>query len=143
MPLTGTYFADRSQEIGRAEVIIPANSELIGQTVIGAPFRTRNSLTVIGLRRGVVAHPQGLLTKALKLGATLLVAGPWKAIVNLPAGGKDLVVLNLPAELEQVLPVPGKAPHALFCLAVVVGLMVSGLVPNVQAALIGCLLMGA
>jgi len=31
----------------------------------------------------------------------------------------------------------------LFCLALVVGLMISGLIPNVQAALIGCLLMGA
>jgi di/tricarboxylate transporter len=41
-----------------------------------------------------------------------------------------------------VLPVPGKALQALFCLALVVGLMVSGLVPNVQAALLGCLLMG-
>jgi di/tricarboxylate transporter len=39
--------------------------------------------------------------------------------------------------------VPDKAPHALVCLALVVALMVSGLIPNVQAALIGCLLMGA
>jgi len=76
--------------------------------VIGAQFRTRYGLTVIGLRRGVVAHPQGLLNEALKRGDTLLVVGPWKAIVNLPAGGKDLVVLNLLAEFEQVLPVPGR-----------------------------------
>ena len=55
----------------------------------------------------------------------------------------DLVIINLPAELDEVLPGAGKAPQALFCLALVVGLMVSGLIPNVQAALIGCLLMGA
>ena len=42
-----------------------------------------------------------------------------------------------------MLPVPGKAPQAVVCLVLVVGLMVSGVVPNVQAALIGCLLMGA
>jgi di/tricarboxylate transporter len=56
------------------------------------------------------------------------------------------VVCNLPAELEDVLPVPGKALQALICLGLVVGLMVVGPyihVPNVQAALIGCLLMGA
>ena len=53
------------------------------------------------------------------------------------------MVLNLPAELDDVLPVPGKAPQAVVCLVLVVGLMVSGVVPNVQAALIGCLLMGA
>src|SRR5262249_21303173 len=37
----------------------------------------------------------------------------------------------------------GKALHAVGVLLLVIGLMVSGLVPNVQAALIGCLLMGA
>jgi di/tricarboxylate transporter len=53
-----------------------------------------------------------------------------------------VLILRLPAEIEEVLPVPGKALHAVICLALVVVLMVSGLVPNVQAALLGCLLMG-
>jgi di/tricarboxylate transporter len=142
MPLTGAYFSDRSQEIGMAEVIVPANSALVGETVVGARFRTRFGLTVIGLRRGVVPHARGLLNEALKVGDTLLLIGPWKEIVNLRSDGGDLVIINLPAEFDEVLPVPGKAPHALVCLAIVVGLMISGLVPNVQAALIGCLLMG-
>jgi di/tricarboxylate transporter len=143
LPLSGAYFTDRSQEIGMAEVILPASSELFGKTVVGAGFRTRYGLTVIGLRRGAVAHERGLLNEELKVGDTLLLIGPWKAIENLQSRGRDLVILNLPAEIEEVLPVPGKAPHALACLALVVGLMVSGLVPNVQAALLGCLLMGA
>jgi di/tricarboxylate transporter len=142
VPLSGAYFTDRSQEIGMAEVILPATSELVGRTVAGAGFRTRYGLTVIGLRRGVVAHERGLLNEELKIGDTLLLIGPWKDIKKLQSDGRDLVIINLPAELGEVLPVPGKAPHALFCLALVVGLMVSGLVPNVQAALIGCLLMG-
>jgi di/tricarboxylate transporter len=143
MPLTGAYFTDRSQEIGMAEVIVPANSDLIGETVVGARFRTRHGLTVIGLRRGVVPHARGLLNEELKVGDTLLLVGPWKTIRELQTGGKNLVILNLPAEIEEVLPVAGKAPHALLCLALVVVLMVSGLVPNVLAALIGCLLLGA
>jgi len=143
MPLSGAYFTDRSQEIGMAEVILPATSELIGKTVVGAEFRTRYGLTVIGLRRGRVAHEHNLQNEKLKLGDTLLLIGPWKAIEHLRFDGKDLVTINLPAELDDVLPVAGKAPQAAFCLAVVVGLMVSGLVPNVQAALLGCLLMGA
>ncbi|MFK4502013.1 di/tricarboxylate transporter [Bradyrhizobium japonicum] len=61
---------------------------------------------------------------------------PWNAVA-------DLVTISLPAESKQVLQVPGKAPQAVICLALVVGLMVSGLIPNVQAALIGCMLMGA
>jgi di/tricarboxylate transporter len=142
MPLSGAYFTDRSQEIGMAEVIVAAGSDLIGRTVAEARFRDRIGLTVIGVRRGEVAQERGLQNEALKLGDTLLLIGPWKAIENLRSDGRDLVIINLPAEIAEVLPVPGKAPQALACLALVIGLMVSGLVPNVQAALIGCLLMG-
>jgi di/tricarboxylate transporter len=143
MPLSGAYFSDRSQEIGMAEVILPATSDLIGKTVLGARFRARYRLTVIGLRRGVEPRSRDLLNEQLKIGDTLLLIGPWKAIRELQSARKDLVILNLPAEVEEVLPVSGKAPHALFCLMLVVVLMVTGVVPNVQAALIGCLLMGA
>jgi di/tricarboxylate transporter len=40
------------------------------------------------------------------------------------------------------LPAPGKALQAVGVLLLVVGLMVSGVIPNVHAALLGCLLMG-
>ena len=36
LPLGGAYFTDRSQEIGMAEVIVPASSELVGKTVAEA-----------------------------------------------------------------------------------------------------------
>ena len=143
MPLSGAYFADRAHEIGMAEVIVPPTSDIIGQTPVEAEFRTRFGLTVVGLRRGIVAHQGSLLDEALKTGDTLLLIGPWEDIERLKSDGHDLAIIKLPAELDEVLPAPGKAPQALFCLALVVGLMVSGLIPNVQAALIGCLLMGA
>lgn len=143
LPLSGTYFTDRSQEIGMAEAIIVPTSDLVGKTVVEARFRTQFGLTVVGLRRGVVAHERNLLNEVLALGDTLLLIGPWKDIEKLQSDNRDLVIIKLPAESDEVLKVPGKAPHAIACLALVVGLMVSGLVPNVQAALIGCLLMGA
>ena len=54
LPLSeiGNYFVDRSQEIGAAEVILPAESSLIGQTVREARIRSEYGLTVIGLRHG-------------------------------------------------------------------------------------------
>jgi di/tricarboxylate transporter len=143
MPLGGAYFADRAQEIGMAEVIVLPTSELIGKTVVEAKFRTRFDLTAVGLRRGIAAHEGSLLNEALKVGDTLLLIGPWRDIERLQPGGRDLAIIRLPAEIDEVLSAPGKAPQALFCLALVVGLMISGLIPNVQAALIGCLLMGA
>jgi di/tricarboxylate transporter len=140
--LSGAYFTDRSQEIGMAEVILPPNSDLIGKTVVRDKFRTQFGLTVVGLRRGMVAYDRTFLNETLKLGDTLLLIGPWKNIERLRSDGRDLIIIRLPTEIHEVLPVPGKALEALACLALVVALMVSGLVPNVQAALIGCLLMG-
>jgi di/tricarboxylate transporter len=142
LPLTGAYFSDRSQDIGLAEVMVAADSELAGRTVVDARLRTRIGLTAIGLRHGSVAHEGPLLGEPLRIGDTLLVVGRWKDIERLREDGGDLLILNVPTELAEVLPVAGKAPQALFCLVLMVALMVSGIVPNVQAALIACLLMG-
>ena len=142
LPLTGVYFSDRSQDIGLAEVMVAADSELAGRTVVDARLRSRFGLTAIGLRHGRVAHEGPLLGETLRVGDTLLVVGRWKDIERLREDGGDLLILNLPAERGEVLPVAGKAPQALFSLVLMVGLMVSGVVPNVQAALIACLLMG-
>jgi di/tricarboxylate transporter len=143
LPLSGEYFADRSQEIGMAEVMLTATSDLAGKTVVESKFRTRFGLTMIGLRHGDTAQDRNLRDEKLGIGDTLLVIGLWKDIQRLRTDTPNLIVLNLPAELDDVLPVSGKAPQAVFCLLLMVGLMISGVVPNVQAALIACLLMGA
>jgi di/tricarboxylate transporter len=143
LPLSGAYFSDRTQEIGMAEVIVPPTSELVDKTLVEAEFRTRFGLTAIGLRRGDGAHTEDLLKEKLRVGDTLLLIGPWKEIERLRGDTGNMVVINLPAETDERLPAPGRALQALICLAIVVVLMVGGIVPNVQAALIGCLLMGA
>jgi di/tricarboxylate transporter len=143
LPLSGEYFADRSQEIGMAEVMLTATSDLAGKTIVESKFRNRFGLTMIGLRHGDTAQEGNLRGEKLKIGDTLLVIGLWKDIRRLRTDTANLIVLNLPAELDDVLPAPGKAPQAVFCLLLMVGLMISGVVPNVQAALIACLLMGA
>jgi di/tricarboxylate transporter len=71
-----------------------------------------------------------------------LLAGPWKTIRRLQKAGHELIVLNLPKEYDEIVPAADKAPYALLTLGVVVVLMATGIVPNVQAALIGCLMMG-
>jgi di/tricarboxylate transporter len=139
----GGYFTDRSQEIGMVEVILPAESDLVGQTVLQARIRTESGLTVIGLRRGRTVLGKDLRHEKLKIGDTLLLVGFWSDIGRLQTDGGTIVVLNMPAEHDEVLPAASRAPYALGVLALVVGLMISGIVPNVQAALIGCLLMGA
>src|SRR5690606_24709096 len=119
----------------------PADSKLAGRTVVEARFRSEYELAVIGLKRGRSAHEGSLLGEPLRAGDTLLLVGPWRAIRRLQGETGDLVLLNLPAEFDEVVPAASRAPHALLALGVMVVLMVTGLVANVQAALIGCLLM--
>ncbi|MCE5981635.1 SLC13 family permease [Pseudomonas wadenswilerensis] len=137
------YFIDQSQEVGMAEVAVPPGSQLIGKTLLELTFRSRWGLNVVGLRRDQNAIEEQLVEEKLKLGDTLLVIGTWKAIRQLQTQPRDFLVLSLPAEIDNVAPAGNRAPYALISLAVMVGLMVSGVVPNVIAALIGCLLMGA
>ncbi len=136
------YFTDSRHEIGMVEAIVHNESTLIDHTVLEARIRGEHGLTVIGLRRGRVVHGYGLLNEKLRVGDTLLLVGFWTDIRRLHAEGGNMVVLNMPGELDDALPAANRAPHALGALLLVVALMVGGIVPNVQAALIGCLLMG-
>jgi len=143
VPLAEGDYSDRSQEIGVAEVMVAAESELIGKTVADAKLRTRHGLTLIGLRRGGTAVTGALADAKLRIGDKLLLIGRWKGIDLLRTESPHLVVLHPAIDAHVAAVAHGKTPHALFCLALMVALMVSGVVPNVQAALIACLLMGA
>jgi len=144
LPLGAThrYLTDRTQDLGMIEAIVPAESSLIGKTVLDARVRAEAGLTVIGLRRGREVISDELLAEKLRVGDTLLVTGFWEDIRHLQHEGSDLVPLDMPEELEDVLPAHDRAPHALAILALVVALMVTGVVPNVHAVLIGVLLLG-
>jgi di/tricarboxylate transporter len=142
LPLEGSYFTDQSQQVGMAEVILPPNSGLIGKSMVQSTFRSRYHLNLIGLRRGQRAFVGELLEEKLHSGDTLLLIGSWKEIRQLQTQLHDFVVLSLPAEINRVAPALSQAPYALLSLIVMIALMITGIVPNVIAALIGCLLMG-
>ena len=143
LPSSGTYFSGHSHALGMVEVMLPFDSVLVGRTVLQDEELGRSELTAVGMRRGrTVLEPRGLRTRVMKAGDTLLLAGPWKAIRRLRRAGHHLVVLHLPREFDEVVPAARRAPQAILTLGVVVTLMATGVVPNVQAALIGCLLMG-
>jgi hypothetical protein len=89
---TGNYFVDRSQEIGAAEVILPAESRLIGRTVLEARICSEYGLIVIGLRHGSKVVAQGL-PERLKIGDTLLLIGFRSDIRDLQSND-DIVVLK-------------------------------------------------
>jgi di/tricarboxylate transporter len=137
------YFTDLSQDIGMSEAILPADSSLVGRTVRDSRIRAESGLTVIGLRRASEAVEGDILDEQLRVGDTILVCGFWKDIQRMQSSNdKQIVLLDLPAEFEDVLPAATKGPIALGILGLVILTMITGLIPNVHAVLIGCLLMG-
>lgn len=142
LPPSGRWFSDTTQEIGMAQFIVPPTSRLVGQTLVDARFRSVYGLSVIGMKHGTMPAPESVMRDALRAGDTLLAVGPWLAIRRLHGERRDLLLLDLPSEYDEVVPARRRAPHALAVLALVIVLMVSGVVPNVQAALFGCLLLG-
>lgn len=142
LALSGAHLSDESQELGMVEVMIPPDSKFIGKGIVEARIRSHYGLHVVGLRRGKASLGKDLLEEKLRLGDTLLLAGRWRQIRRVQSRGEELIVLDLPAEYDDVIPAPTRAPHALLALAAMILLMVSGVVTNVGAALIACLLMG-
>ncbi|WON75657.1 SLC13 family permease [Serratia sp. UGAL515B_01] len=142
MVLRGEYFSEQSRNVGMAEVSLIPDSGLLGLSVRDASFRSRYDLNVVGIRRDGEALVGKLVDEPMELGDILLVVGDWKAIRQLQGKTHDFIVLNLPAEVDEVAPAINQAPHALFCLALMVAMMLTDEVPNPIAALIACLLMG-
>jgi len=134
---------DLSRELGMAELLLPPESILIGKSVLDLQLRSQRGITVMGIRRKGEPLGENLLREKLKLGDTLLIAGTWKSIHLLRSQSHDFLLLNLPAEFDEAAPALRQAPFALIGLAATIALMISGLVPNVIAALLGCMLMGA
>ena len=141
LPISGHYFSDHAQEIGMVELMVPPGSPLIDRTVTEARFRSEHDLVVIGLKHGTRPVEAAISSEPMQVGDTLLAVGSWRAIRNVHQA-RALIVLTMPAELDEVIERPSRAPHALVILGLIVAMMVSGIVANVQAALIGCLLLG-
>lgn len=142
MVLRGEYFADQALDVGMAEVSLIPDSEMIGKTVREIAFRTRFGLNIVGMKRDGEAMDGSVVDEPLQLGDILLVAGNWRQIALLAKRGRDFVVLNMPVEVDDASPAHSQAPHAIFCLVLMVALMLTDEIPNPIAAIIACLLMG-
>ncbi|MEB5663902.1 SLC13 family permease [Klebsiella pneumoniae] len=142
MVLRGEYFADQALDVGMAEVALIPDSEMIGKTVREIAFRTRFGLNIVGMKRDGKAMDGSVVEEPLQLGDILLVVGNWRQIALLAKRGRDFVVLNMPVEVDDASPAHSQAPHAIFCLVLMVALMLTDEIPNPIAAIIACLLMG-
>ena len=142
MVLRGEYFSDRALDVGMAEISLIPGSVLEGKTVREMNFRTRFGLNIVGMKRQGVAVEGAVVDESIASGDILLVVGNWKQIAMLSQQGRDFVVHNMPIEVNDASVAHSQAPHAIFCLILMVALMLTDEIPNPVAAIIACMLMG-
>lgn len=135
-------FSESTKSIGMAELTPVPESACLGKSAAEIHFRSHYGVNVVGIKRNGEILTGNIAEEPCKLGDLLLVIGDWKLIRQLPDRTKDFFVLNYPSEIEHAAPAHSQAPHALFCIGLMVVMMVTGIVPNVVACLITCLLLG-
>lgn len=141
VPLKGEYFSAQSKSIGMAEFSLMPESEIIGKSISELKFRSNYGLSVVGVKRNNEILHDNIIHTPLEFGDVLLVMGVWNQLLKFD-GQRDFYLLNAPEESKNVAPALSQAPHALFAVITMVILMITGIVPNVIAALIACLMLG-
>lgn len=140
--LKGEFFSTHYRSVGMAEISVMPEAECIGKTIRELKFRSRYHLSIVGLKRGGEIIQDELLDTPLRFGDLLLVMGVWQQIHRMDGDHRDFFLLRAPAESKNAPPALSQAPHALFSVFTMVVLMITGIVPNVMAALIACLMLG-
>lgn len=135
-------FSQQAKSIGMAEITLVPDSDCIGKTTAELRFRSQFGLNVVGVKRDGEVLAGNFSEVSYSLGDLILVVGDWKAIEQMQNHVKDFYVLNYPLEMERAVPAASQAPHAVLSILTMVFLMVTGIVPNVIAALIACLMLG-
>jgi di/tricarboxylate transporter len=124
--------------LGAAVIMLHPEARSIGQTVTEAALQSKYGLEVLGLLRSD-GRVEDYLETNLQVSDRLLVVGSWSKIDALSALNHELVVLELPEEHQDVVPVRGKAPTALAILAIMVVLSVFNIVPIVVAVMLAAI----
>lgn len=140
--LKSDYFSEHSNSLGMAEVLVAPNSPAVGRVVNSLSFRARYGLTIAGIKRDDSIIDGNVINAEIRAGDVLLVLGVWQQLLTMESKEESFFILNTPQEIRHAVPASEKAPYAFASLAIMVILMVSGIVPNMVAALIACLLMG-
>lgn len=121
---------------GIAEVVIAPGSRLIGKTVTEIAMRRTYGLSVLRLQRGEEPIREGLRDVPLQSTDTLVAHCDWDSLARLE-GDRDFVIVTTDYPREQLR--PNKVPHALFFLAVALGMVLFTDLPLSVALMTGAL----
>ena len=125
-------------DLGGSVALVHPDSGLIGKSLRDIEFRSNYGIDVLGLRRNGKAVT-GYSNTRLQASDSLFLVGPWSKIRQLQTLAHDFVVLEIPAELADVVPSYPRMPVALAILVGMVLLSVFDLVPLVAAVLLAVL----
>lgn len=129
------------QDIGVAEVMPTPESKSLGVPLAGLDFPATYNVTVLGIRHRGRSVSADLPAHRLDFGDTVLIGGNWHDINRLSDDRQNFLLLTLPAEYQDRLTAPGRAPVAIGILVLMVAAMAAQLLPNVAIALIAALAM--
>lgn len=140
--IRGANFNEQTKSMGMVEITPIPEGSVIGKSAVDVHFRSRFGLNIIGIKRQGELLQGNLVEIPIEMGDILLVVGDWKLIQQFRDKTKAFFMLSYPSEIEKAVPARSQSWHAIFSVGVMVALMVTGIVPNVVAALIACLMLG-
>jgi len=115
--ITGDELEQEEEEQGLVEVIVPARSALVGETLASSTFRDRYDVNVLAFRsRGELVRERMDHTP-LKVGDTLLVQATTGSLDRL-SQNRDFIVAHEPEDPDYR---TEKIPHAIAIIAGVIG----------------------
>jgi len=138
LTLSEAALAKMLQTLGAAVLLIHPECRLAGKSLRQSDFRSRHDVHVLGIRRGEESLAD-FVDVPLAAADMLFVAGPWSRITQLRNETHDFILLELPAEFEDVVPARKRAPAAILILTGMVLLSALDIVPTVAAVILAAL----
>jgi di/tricarboxylate transporter len=128
-----------NDDVRLGEAAVAPGSRLIGTTIDRGWIRSRYNVMVLAHRRRGQTLRDRFISIPLEVGDVLLVRGPERALSDM-ASSRDFLMVN---RLESNRRNPEKAPLALGCMAVAIGVAATGLLHVSVAGMLGVVLMVA
>lgn len=129
------------QNFGVAEVLVPPASPLVGKTLLELNLRQRQRINVLSIRRGDGPMALDFASTCLEVGDILLIAAAWEDIERLSGPRRDLLLLEVPDEINQRSPRADRAPYAISITVLMLAMMIFELTPNLVAVMLAALAM--
>ncbi|MFN2177291.1 MAG: SLC13 family permease [Anaerolineales bacterium] len=126
-----------NEEVGFVEVVLSPYTALVGKSLREVNFREKFGLTVSAIWREGKQYLSNLRDMKLRYGDALLLHGPREKF-RLIGEEQDFIVLS---EAVYTAPPSGKTITAVVCMMLVLGLVITGILPIAISAVLGIVLM--